>query len=139
VVGHHIPTRLYEIAKHDSTIRVAGDVPDVRPFYAQAKLCIVPLLTGEGTRLKILEAFAMGVPVVSTSIGCEGLNVKDGETLLVADTPDAFAESVLRLFRNRMLALTLTKNARALTEAQYDWKIIVSNFQAELMQLAVDL
>ncbi len=76
----------------------SGEVDDVRPFFADARLSVVPLHFGGGTRLKILNSWAMGIPVVSTTKGCEGLTARDGENLLVADTAEAFAASTSGFF-----------------------------------------
>lgn len=136
VVGRHPPARFIEVIQQDPSVRLVADVPDVRPYYAQARVSVVPLLSGGGTRLKILEAFALGVPVVSTTKGCEGLDVKDGETLIVADDPVAFADAVVSLFRDKNQSNALARNARALVESRYDWENIARDFQAELEQLA---
>jgi glycosyltransferase involved in cell wall biosynthesis len=103
----------------------AGEVKDVRPYYSAASVSVVPLHVGGGTRLKILNSWAMGTPVVSTTKGCEGLDARDGETLLVADTPAAFANAVVRLLREPGLRATLRGAARRLVEAEYGWPRIV--------------
>jgi glycosyltransferase involved in cell wall biosynthesis len=82
---------------------------------------VVPLRAGGGTRLKILEAMALGRPVVSTPLGCEGLAVEDGKHLLIAKDAEAFAAAVARLLTDRALAARLTLQARALVEENYDW------------------
>jgi sugar transferase (PEP-CTERM/EpsH1 system associated) len=102
-------------------VHVTGTVEDVVPHYAHSTVCVVPLRAGGGTRLKIVEAMALGRPVVSTSIGCEGLDVVDGEHLLIADTPEQFAEKTVRLLRDRALYRSICANARRLVEAQYGW------------------
>ncbi len=79
-------------------IIVTGQVEDVRPYIAKAQVYVIPLQVGGGTRLKALEASAMKKPIVSTSLGCEGIDLRDGESALFADTPEAFSEAVLRLF-----------------------------------------
>jgi glycosyltransferase involved in cell wall biosynthesis len=104
-----------------SGIHVTGQVADVIPYYQQSTVCIVPLRAGGGTRLKILEAMALGRPVVSTTIGAEGLDVLDGTHLFIADTPEAFAEKTVRLLRDRQLYQHIAANARRLVEARYDW------------------
>jgi glycosyltransferase involved in cell wall biosynthesis len=98
-----------------------GWVADVRPYLAAASLAVVPLRTGSGTRLKILEALAMGKAVVSTSVGCEGLDVQDGKHLLIADDSKAFADSVVRLLRDPVEAAALGSRGRALVESLYGW------------------
>jgi glycosyltransferase involved in cell wall biosynthesis len=104
-------------------VEVAGSVPDVIPHLREASLLAVPLESGGGTRLKILEAFAAGLPVVSTPVGCEGLRGRQEEHLLVAERA-AFAAAVLRQLTNPGLAGELARNARLLAQQEYDWKII---------------
>lgn len=103
---------------------VTGRVPDVVPYYQRSKVCVVPLRAGSGTRLKILEAMALGRPVVSTSIGCEGLDGTDGEQLLIADDKVQFANQVVRLLTDKQLRMTLAKKARAFVMKSYDWDVI---------------
>ena len=102
-------------------VRVTGRVPDVVPYYQQSTVCVVPLRAGGGTRLKILEAMALGRPVVSTTIGCEGLEVVDGEHIYIADTPEKFAEKTVRLLRDRRSYQRMRTNGRQLVEARYSW------------------
>jgi glycosyltransferase involved in cell wall biosynthesis len=112
----------------DGSVRLAGYVPDVRPLVAGASACVIPLRQGGGTRLKILEAMALGTPVVSTAKGAEGLDVVDGEHLLLADSPADFAEAVARLLRDLALRQRLAISARALVEQRYDWAQIGAHF-----------
>ncbi|MFW6074697.1 MAG: glycosyltransferase, partial [Chloroflexota bacterium] len=102
-------------------VGVAGRVDDVGPYLASAQVAVVPLHSGSGTRLKILDAFAAGVPVVSTTVGAEGINGIDGEHLLIADSAAGFAAAVLKLLREPALRTALTTNARELVERQYTW------------------
>ena len=102
-------------------IHVTGTVDDVRPYYAQAFAVIVPLRIGSGTRLKILEAMSMGVPVISTSLGAEGIAVTDTKDILLADSEQAIEESVGCLLTDRALALRLAGAARKLVTDHYDW------------------
>jgi polysaccharide biosynthesis protein PslH len=103
---------------------VTGTVPDVRPFYADALAVVVPLRIGSGTRLKILEAMAAGVPVVSTRLGAEGLDVEDGREILLADTAADIIAAVDRLAADPELRGQLAGNARALVRRCYDWSIL---------------
>lgn len=106
------------------SVHVTGRVDDVRPYYGKSTVCVVPLRAGGGTRLKILEAMALGRPVVSTSIGCEGLNVIDGEHILIADTPKQFTEKTVRLLKNEGLRNRIATKARQLVVDHYDWDMI---------------
>lgn len=114
----------------DESIHLTGYVEDIRLPVAGSAVCVVPLRQGGGTRLKILEAMALGTPVIATSKGAEGLDGVDGEHLLIADDPAAFAEAVLRLLRDASLRARLARNARALVEAKYDWAHIGAQFAA---------
>jgi sugar transferase (PEP-CTERM/EpsH1 system associated) len=105
-------------------VHVTGRVEDVCPFYQRSTVSVVPLRAGSGTRLKILEAMALGRPVVSTSIGCEGLDVSDGQHLLVADTPEEFAEKTRRLLTEPALRRTIKEKARELVTERFDWNAI---------------
>jgi polysaccharide biosynthesis protein PslH len=114
-----------------SVRRLAGDgvfvteeVPDVVPYYTRSRVCVVPLRAGSGTRLKILEAMAIGRPVVSTSIGAEGLDVIDGKHVFIADDSREFAEKTIELLTNRALRTRLTKEAREYVVASFDWDVI---------------
>jgi glycosyltransferase involved in cell wall biosynthesis len=106
-------------------VRIVGSVPDVRPFLARASVVVVPLRAGSGTRIKILEALAMGKAVVTTSIGCEGLAVRDGVHLLVADDRESFAAATARLLAVPELRARLGAAGRALVERDYSWSTSV--------------
>jgi sugar transferase (PEP-CTERM/EpsH1 system associated) len=107
-----------------SGVNVTGVVPDVRPFINAASVYVVPLRVGGGTRLKILEAMAIGIPVVSTGVGCEGLGVTNNENILIADSPEEFARQTLRLLGDASLRKRLVADARALIEKRFSWKTI---------------
>jgi glycosyltransferase involved in cell wall biosynthesis len=121
IVGADPPENLVQMAS--TTVRVTGRVESVVPNLAAASVVVVPLHAGGGTRLKILEAFAAGVPVVSTTIGAEGLDVVPNQHLLIADTAHDFADAVVRVLRGVNLPDTFRiKDARQLVEDRYDWK-----------------
>jgi glycosyltransferase involved in cell wall biosynthesis len=108
-----------------------GEVADVRPFIDGAAVYVVPMRIGGGSRLKLLEALAMEAPVVSTPMGAEGVpGLRDGEHLLVADSPGAFAEATLRLLADPALGERLGRAGRALVVEQYDWRAIVPRLEA---------
>lgn len=113
------------VAAHNGDdITVTGKVDDVFVYYRSATVAIVPLRSGGGTRLKILEAMATGTAVVSTSVGCEGLDVDDGVNILVADTVEHFAAAIEKLLADDVFRKHLIRDARHLVEANYDWDII---------------
>lgn len=124
VVGSGKPDVKLAALQKDESVLFAGRVPDVAPYYQEATVSIVPLLSGSGTRLKILEAMSKGVPIVSTTIGAEGIEYTNGQELLVADEPQQFAEQVLSLLQLKNKRLHLQENARQLVQVHYDWNKI---------------
>jgi glycosyltransferase involved in cell wall biosynthesis len=128
VVGRDPYPGLVELSKRDASIVVTGRVDDVRPYIEEAAVYIVPLRIGGGTRLKIFEAMAMEKPIVSTSIGAEGLPVSDGEDILLADTPESFAGAVIRLFQQQGLANEIRQRAAAKVREQFGWDTVAESF-----------
>lgn len=122
VVGMAPPVTLLDLAASNPSLTVHGEVPDVRPWYERCAISVVPLRAGSGTRLKILEALSMRQAVVSTRIGAEGLDLVDGEHLLLADDPRDFAEKVLALMHDEGLRRRLGENGRRLVRECYDWR-----------------
>ncbi len=114
----------------DESVTLTGYVEDIRLEVARAAVCVIPLREGGGTRLKILEALALGTPVVSTSKGAEGLAVEAGEHVLIADDPEQFARKTVRLLRDEALRRQLAANGRQLVEARYDWRQIGREYAA---------
>lgn len=100
-------------------VRLIGAVPDVQPWMEGADAVVAPVRAGGGTRIKILEAFSFQRPVVSTSLGCEGIAARDEEHILIGDTPEKLAEQCLRLMSDRGLGARLAANARRLAEDEY--------------------
>jgi polysaccharide biosynthesis protein PslH len=111
-----------------TNVTLTGFVQDVRPLIAQSWISLAPLRTGGGTRLKILEAMALGTPVVATTKGAEGLDVKPGEHLLIGDTPEAFAQAVIRLCREPGLHQHLAQKALITVNEKYDWRATMPRF-----------
>jgi glycosyltransferase involved in cell wall biosynthesis len=122
VVGYAAPNEIEGLRSPD--VEYAGRVPSVEPYLETASVSICPLLQGSGTRLKIVEAMAAGVPVVSTSKGAEGLEVRSGRHLLIADTPAEFAKAVRLVLTDNQLASALAAEARAVVEARYSWEAV---------------
>lgn len=112
------------VRRSDANVVVTGRVPDVRPYIAKAGVFIVPLRMGGGTRLKVVEALAMRKPIVSTSIGCEGIDVQHRTTALIEDDPAGFAESIIELFQSDDLRRKLAANGRQLVKQCYDWDVV---------------
>ncbi len=123
IVGMNPPREIQSLGDR-AGISVAGFVPDIRPHLAGTKVAVVPLRIGGGTRLKILEALAMGTAVVSTSVGCEGLDVENGRHLLIADDPQEIADSVVALLRDPERRQALGSEGRQLVQTLYDWRVL---------------
>lgn len=109
-------------------VTLTGFVDDVRRLIGRSWISLAPLQTGGGTRLKILEAMALGTPVVATTKGAEGLDGENEKHLLIADAPDAFADATIRLLKDQQLAAHLANNGHALVSEQYDWKTKMPQF-----------
>ena len=123
IVGARPPQSLQTLAEQCTGVHLHGYVADAEPFWRQSTVLAVPLLSGGGVRVKILEAMAMGLPVVSTTVGCEGLDVQDGVHLLIADSPKDFAHACAKVLQDKELARTLAQNARDLILEKYDAKV----------------
>ena len=121
IVGRNPPSSVLKLGNVPG-ITVTGSVTDVKPYLAAATVAIAPLRIGSGTRLKILEAFAMKKAVVSTSLACEGLDVIPGKHLIVADQPEAFAQQVLNLLQDSQARAALAKAGHDLAQA-YSWEL----------------
>lgn len=124
ITGNHAD----RILPQTSQVILTGLVPDVRPLIARAWCSIVPIHKGGGTRLKILEAMALGTPVLTTSKGMEGLDLCPGEHVLVADDPGAFADAIIALFEDPGLRQRLAQNAHHLLQEKYNWAVVMPRF-----------
>jgi glycosyltransferase involved in cell wall biosynthesis len=111
-----------------------SDPEDMRPAFEEAWVVVVPLLTGGGTRLKILEAMAMECPVVSTSLGAEGIPMESGRQGLLADSPEAFAVSVVGLLKDEQTRGEIAKAALGFAQEQYDWKRLTRELSESLQR-----
>ena len=121
VIGHQPPPSFYQLAATIPGIEVTGTVPAVLPLLRECTLQVVPLRAGSGVRHKILESMGAGVPVVSTTIGAEGLYLRDGHELLLADDAPALSAAILRLLADSALRQTLAENAFARINREFLW------------------
>jgi polysaccharide biosynthesis protein PslH len=119
IVGRGGPAELAQLRRPH--VEATGEVPDVRPFLEQGEVVVVPILAGSGTRFKVVEGLALEKPMVSTAVGCEGIGVEDGKHLLIADTPEAFAAAIVRLFDDAAFARSLGRTGRDFVEREYSW------------------
>ena len=133
IVGRNPAREILRLAEADPKITVTGTVPDVRPHLWGARISIVPLRIGGGTRLKIYESMAAGIPVVSTTVGAEGLDVSHPENIRIADTPDAFAEQCLELLRREDARIRCAQAGRRLVVDRFGWDSIARHFEGLLV------
>jgi glycosyltransferase involved in cell wall biosynthesis len=137
VVGRNPFPSLIELSKKDSSIVVTGRVPDVRPFMEKASVYIVPIRIGGGTRLKIYEAMAMELPIVSTTTGAEGLPLENNREIVLRDTPHEFAEAIVKLLNDKKLAREIGLEAAKTVREKFGWQTVANEFAA-LCEKAVE-
>jgi len=118
----------------NENINVTGFVKDVKPYMWNSSVFIVPLRMGGGTRFKVVEAMAAGIPVISTSLGCEGIPAKDGEHLLIRDDPAEFADAVFEAATNQELAQKLRENGVKFAKENVDWEIVGRKLNREIIE-----
>ena len=128
IVGRNPYPSLLEVAQQNPALTVTGRVDDVRPYIENAVAFIVPIRIGGGTRLKIYEAMAMEKPVISTTIGAEGLPVRDGAELLIADDAESFAAAVVKVLSDSDYATQLGKSAAQLVRQNFGWPGVAAVF-----------
>jgi polysaccharide biosynthesis protein PslH len=128
IVGRTPSQPVLDLARAHRDITVTGSVPDVRPYMERAAAFVIPMRVAGGTRLKVYEAMGMEIPIVSTTIGIEGLPVRHDVELLVADEPEAFAAAVVRLLREPPLGTRLATNAARRVRAEFGWREVASRF-----------
>jgi glycosyltransferase involved in cell wall biosynthesis len=131
IIGRDPPAALSaKIMERGLNVTLTGFVDDIRTYVAQANVYVIPLFVGSGTRIKAFEAMAMGRPVVSTTLGIEGLDVTDGENFLRADDAEAFARSILALLDDASLRTRIADAARRLMEDRFSWSRVARQFEA---------
>ena len=121
VVGPGPDAEMYDLARKDPSIIVTGEVDDLRPYFQKAKVFVCPVRLGSGLRVKILEAMAAGVPVVSTMLGAEGMPLHTGDNCLLADRPEIFAQNIELLLSDEDLRKSIAKQARTLVLDRFEW------------------
>lgn len=136
IIGKHPPKDFLALAEDKSNnIVVTGFVPELDPYFAESALAVIPVRAGGGMRVRILDAFARAVPVVTTTVGLEGIQAEPGEDVLVADTPSDFAASVIRLLNDKALQDQLSTNGRHLVESKYDWQVTLRDLDKVYQQI----
>jgi glycosyltransferase involved in cell wall biosynthesis len=129
IAGRKPPNAITELAAHDRGIEVTGGVPDIRPYLWGAAVSIVPLRIGGGTRLKIYESMAARVPVVSTSIGAEGLAIHPPADIRIADSPEDFAAECVQLLENSQQRADIAEAAWNMVAERFSWESVAQQFE----------
>lgn len=134
IVGRDPDHRILDLEKHTG-IQIHASVPDVRPYYQAAWAAVSPYNLGGGSKLKVLEAMAMGVPLVATTIGCQGIDVEDGKNIMVSDNNQVFSDKLIQLLENEELRISIAAEARKLAENKYGWKSIIGGLEERMWEL----
>ena len=137
IVGKNPPQDFVRLAEDPNNgVTVTGFVEELDPYFAKSALMVIPVRAGGGMRVRILEGFARAIPVVTTTVGLEGIQARPGTDVLVADTPADFANSVLALLQNKGFQEKLASNGRRLVEDKYDWQVVLSDLDKIYERLA---
>lgn len=133
IAGRRPKPEVLRLPEKDPGIRVTGTVEDIRPYLWTSGISVVPLKIGGGTRLKIYEAMAAGIPVVSTTIGAEGLDVRNGEDIHIADSPVDFAARCVELLNDTVAHRRMADTAMEMVRSRYSWEIVSRKFEDLLL------
>jgi glycosyltransferase involved in cell wall biosynthesis len=137
IVGKNPPQDFVRLAADpNSGVTVTGFVEELDPYFAKSTLMVIPVRAGGGMRVRILEAFARAMPVVTTTVGLEGIHARPGTDVLVADTPADFVNSVIDLLQDKVLQGKLASHGRQLVEDRYDWQVVLSDLDKTYERLA---
>ena len=129
IVGKNPVLSVKNLAKYNG-VQVLGYVDDVRDYYSEATIVVIPMVSGGGIKNKVLEAFAMGKTVISTSLGVEAINCFDNEHLLIADTPELFSEKIINILDDEERQPNLGENARKLVVSEYSWGSVAHKLES---------
>lgn len=131
IIGKNPPEDFIRLAEQKpDQIRVTGYVPDLTPYLQNAAVIVIPVRTGSGMRVRILTAFAHAMPVVTTTVGLEGIDATNGKEVLLADTPQQFSDTVIDLLQDTSLQQRLAINGRKLVEEKYDWQVVLDRLDS---------
>jgi glycosyltransferase involved in cell wall biosynthesis len=140
IIGKNPPPDFIRFAEQNSEhVSVTGYVPELEPFLKDAAVLVIPVRAGGGMRVRILEGLAYGEAIVTTTIGLEGIDAESGKEVIVADTPQEFAEAVLELLGNYELRNEIAKNGRDLVERKYDWQVVLQKVKEIYQELEVNI
>jgi glycosyltransferase involved in cell wall biosynthesis len=129
IIGKHADGRLKEIAKADNQVELTGFVENVEPYFRKSRVFITPLRFGSGIKVKVINALYRGIPCVTTSIGTEGLKVKDGESIFIKDQPEAFVKAIDTLLTDKNTWEKIRTNSREIARQYYTWEAVLENIE----------
>jgi len=135
VVGRNPSKKLLALQESDPSIHVTGTVADIRPYVATAAVMVVPIRVGGGTRIKIFEGMAMGIPIVSTTVGAEGLPILHDKNILLADTPEDFAQMTILLLKNPSKGEAMSDLALQMVRENHCWSSVSLSFESYCFEL----
>lgn len=135
VVGKNPSNEMIKFQKNDGSVSIVGYVEDVKPWIGKAEIFIVPIFEGGGIRIKILEAMAVGKPIISTSIGAEGIAIENMRNIIIADNVDEFVKSIRLLFQNKKFQKDLSRNAKLTIKKIYSADVIGQNLNRLISNL----
>jgi glycosyltransferase involved in cell wall biosynthesis len=131
IIGKNPPPDFLQLARENpDSVEVTGYVPDLVPYLQRSDVMVVPVRAGGGMRVRILEAFSRAMPVVTTTVGLEGIDARPGHDVLVEDTPERFARAAVRLMKDREFARRMGEKGRLLAERRYDWQVVLEKMNA---------
>jgi glycosyltransferase involved in cell wall biosynthesis len=136
LIGRQPSSQIADFCAKNRAFRSLGFIDDVRPYISESAVYVVPIRVGGGTRLKILDAMAMGKAIVSTSVGCEGIGVTNGKDIVIADSPDQIAGETVHLLRDAVRREELGRNARQTAERLYSWDVVYPKLDAVYTKLS---
>jgi len=140
IVGKNPPQDFIQFAdQNPNCVTVTGYVPDLKPYFKQAAVLVIPVRAGGGMRVRILEGLAHGQAIVTTTVGLEGIEAEPGKEVLLADSPQEFAEAVIGLLENFNLRVEIARNGRRLIEEHYDWQVVFQKIFDVYQQIEIGM
>ncbi len=135
IVGNGPPEEIRSIGQKDKDVIVTGFVEDIKPYYLKASVFVAPLFVGGGLIQKILDALAAGIPVVTTSIGNEGIDAVPDKEILIADDAEEFANKVILLLKDKGISQSISENGKAFVQNKFAWDGVIQKLEDEYKRL----
>jgi len=135
IIAGSYPERIKHFSQNPTGVEFTGFVDDLKKIYKSSRIICCPILTGGGTRVKIIEAAAYEKPIVTTTIGLEGIKMSDGKEVLIRDDAESFANACVQLLKDRSLCIQLGKAARKVAEQEYNRKKVIGKIQDHILSV----